>query len=184
MRADRNNYEIVVTETKSRSWVKKAYDSTVRFNTNVPDLKTYLMEHSPIRQIEWCIEMRNIPVFVMGHFVRSGPGTQDYVLTNRDDRGGRDDSGRWTATNHTLFINAEALITLASKRLCLKSHKETVYIMNLIKKEIAKKDPDLTKVMVPMCVRRNGLCPELRNTCGFKDEIMKKYSYYKELFKF
>ena len=182
MRANRNNYEIIVTETKSRYWKKLAFDSTVRFNSNVSDLNSYLMEHSPIRVEEYCIQMKNIPVFVSTHFVRHTQGNNPYLLTQRDDRNGMDHDGRWEATNHTVFINAEALINRSAKRLCLKTHKETVYIMKLIKKEIEKINPDLAMCMVPTCVRRNGLCPELKNTCGYKKEIMEKYSYYKELF--
>lgn len=183
MRANRNNYEIIVTETKSRFWKKKAFQSTVRFESNVSDLTSYIYEHSPIYQEEYCVELLNIPVFVSTHILRSGPGTYDYILTQRDDRGGCDEDGRWEQTNHCLFINAAALITLAKKRLCLKSHKETIYIMKLIKEEIEKINPDLSKVMVPSCVYRNGLCQELKNTCGYKDEMMEKYSYYKDLFK-
>ena len=182
MEAHRNNYEINVTETKTRYWKKLAFDTTVRFDTKVSDLDSYLMEHSPIREEEYCIEMKNIPTFVSVHFVRHNVGVKHYVLSNRNDRGGDDKDGRWTPVNHTMFLNSEALITLASKRLCRKSHQETRYIMWLIKEKIKEKNYELSRVMVPMCVRRNGICKELKNTCGMKDKIMQDYSYYKELF--
>lgn len=358
MKTTRDKYKIIITETKNRNWKKKAFDSTVRFDSKVSDLNSYLMEHSPIRVEEYCIEMKNIPVFVSTHYCRHKIGVEHFCLTQREDRinkaiqkgssstykgftgaafreiftyedgklfwrlkpsnnlynigdeAGSIDSynrcciqysnkrmkrsviifmmhhnyrppvvdhkdmdtlndkiknlrpsttqlnaintpkkantlfkgvhlipktgnyisriqldgekinlgtyedpveaaieydkkalelfgdyaylnfpdkkdtygGRWYPTNHTMFLNAESLITMAAKRLCLKSHKETVYIMSLIKKEIEKINPELAMCMVPMCVRRNGLCIELKNTCGFKDSIMEKYSYYKELF--
>lgn len=182
MKAKRENYKIKVTETKDRKWKKKAFDSTVRFDSNVSDLNSYIMEHSPIYQEEYLVEMINIPVFVSTHFLRSGPGTYDYILTQRDDRGGSDEDGRWEQTNHSLFINAAALITLASKRMCYKSHKETRYVMDIIRLEINKINNELAMCLVPMCVRRNGLCKELKNTCGMKEQVMEKYSYYKDLF--
>ena len=182
MRANRNNYEVKITETKSRQWKKVAFDSTTRADTDISDLSSYILEHSPIRVEEYCIELKNIPVFVSTHYIRHTIGINPYVLTQRDDRQGVDEDGRWEETNHTMFVNAEAIMNIARKRLCLTSHKETVYIMNLIKKEMHKKNPDLAKMLVPNCVYRNGLCKEGRGSCGKLDSIMKKYSYYKELF--
>lgn len=181
MKANRNNYEVTITETKARSWKKKAFDSTVRFDTKVCDSDSYMMEHSPIRVEEYCVELKGIPLFVASHLVRHGIGVDPFMLSQRDDRNGVD-YGRWTPTNHTMFMNAQALINMSKVRLCNKSHKETVYIMNLIKEVMQKKNYILAQFMVPTCVYRNGLCPEGKNTCGKKKSIMKKYSYYKELF--
>ena len=125
--ANRNNYEIIITETKSRYFKKLAFDSTVRFDSNVSDLKSYLYEHSPLYQEEYLIEMRGIPVFVSTHILRSGPGTYDYILTQRDDRGGEDE-GRWTATNHSLFINGK----FSNNEFIYRSFEENLF-QNLFK---------------------------------------------------
>lgn len=173
--------EIRVDAVNSSDWRKLAFDSTVRFNTNVGDLEAYMMEHSPIRVEIYCVRMIQVPVFASTHFVRHGIGCDHFILTQRDDRGGVDE-GRWTPTNHTIFMNAQALINVARERLCLKSHSETVKIMSLLKKEIGEINPALEQFLVPNCVYRGGLCKEGRNTCGKRDRILSKYSYYRELF--
>lgn len=176
------NYEIKIFKTTSETWMKKAFNSTVRFESKVKARDAYKMEHSPIREQEFWIEMKNIPSFVSVHFVRHNVGVNHYVLSNRDDRGGSNKEDRWTPVNHNMKINAEALINLARKRLCLKSHKETVNIMNIIKQEIKKVDRDLYDFLAPNCVYRNGLCKEGKSTCGNLKRMMKEYSYYKGLF--
>lgn len=173
--------EIKITKLTDDAVLKKAFNSTVRFNSNVSLFNAYLMMHSPIRTQEFFIEMVDIPTFVSVHFVRHKIGCEHFVLSNRDDRGG-DIADRNTPINHSMKINAEALITLSRKRLCLASHKKTVQIMSLIKNKIKYIDSDLVKFMVPECVFRNGICPEGRFTCGKKQRILNKYSYYKGLF--
>ena len=71
---------------------------------------------------------------------------------------------------------------LARKRLCLTSHEETVYIMNMIKEEIAKVNHNLGQMLVPNCVYRNGLCKEIKSKNKCLNGMMKKYSYYRDLF--
>ena len=88
----------------------------------------------------------------------------------------------WAPVNHSMKINAEALINLARKRLCLTSHEETVYIMNMIKEEIAKVNHNLGQMLVPNCVYRNGLCKEIKSKNKCLNGMMKKYSYYRDLF--
>ena len=173
--------EIKVTKLTDVALLKKAFNSTVRFNSNVDLLNAYRLMHSPIRTQEFFIEMLDIPTFVSVHFVRHKIGCEHFVLTNRDDRGGVK-ADRDTPVNHSMKINAESLITLARKRLCFKSHRKTVQVMSLIKNKLKEIDPDLVKFMVPECVFRNGLCSEGRFTCGKKQRILNKYSYYKEIF--
>lgn len=89
---------------------------------------------------------------------------------------------RLTPVTHTMKINAEALINLSRKRLCLKSHKDTVKIMSLIKREVKKVSPDLSLFMVPNCIYRGGLCSEGGSSCGKYFKIVDKYSYYFDIF--
>jgi len=182
MRANRNNYEVSINAITSEFWVKKAFDSTVRFETNISKLDSYILEHSPTRVEEYFIELKNIPTFVSVHFVRHKIGVEHFVLSNRNDRGGDDDVDRWTPVNHSMKINAEALINLARKRLCLTSHEETVYIMNMIKEEMTKVNYNLGQMLIPNCVYRNGLCKEIKSKKKCLKGMMKKYPYYKDLF--
>jgi len=162
--------------------MNKAFNTTVRFESNVSAENAYKMMHSPIRTQEFLIQMEDIPTFVSVHLVRHKIGTEHFVRTNRDDRGGVL-ADRNTTINHTMKMNAESLITLARKRLCLKSHPATIQVVSLIKKKIKEVDSALYKFMVPECVFRNGICPEGKWTCGKKDGIMDKYSSYIKMFK-
>ncbi|MCP4341334.1 MAG: hypothetical protein GY799_21215 [Desulfobulbaceae bacterium] len=173
--------KITVEPMNSMDWRSKAFDSTVRFKTDIPDFVAYMMEHSPIRVEHYCVDMRDIPVFVSVHMVRHKIGVEHFCLTQRDDRGGIDD-GRWTPTDHLMIVNAQSLINISRDRLCLKSHKETVKIMSLIKRAVAEINPALADFMVPNCVYRGGICKEWKNTCGKKAAIMRKYNYYRSLF--
>jgi len=173
--------KIEIEKLTGHDIMNKAFNATVRFDSNVSQENAYKMMHSPIRTQEFLIQMTDIPTFVSVHLVRHKIGVEHFIRTNRDDRGGVL-ADRNTLINHTMKINAESLITLARKRLCLKSHPVTVQTVSLIKKQIKEVDPALYKFMVPECVFRNGICAEGKWTCGKKDIIMNKYSYYSKMF--
>jgi len=119
-------------------------------------------EHSPLRTQVFWVEMVDIPSFVSTHFVRHKVGVEHFVQTNRDDRGGDSEVNRLTPVRHAMLINAQALISMARKRLCYQAHRETVSVMEEIKRGV----PDWLKTyLVPECIYRGGRCPEIK-TCG------------------
>ena len=124
----------------------------------------YRAEHSPIRtQIFW-IEMFNIPTFVSVHLVRHKIGVEHFVQSNREDRGGDITANRLTPINHAMLANANALINMARKRLCNRSHLHTQGVMAAITLGVYTLDAPLAKAMVPEC-RYRGQCPEFK-PCG------------------
>lgn len=123
--------------------------------------KIYKCKHSPIRTQTFWIKLVGIPTFVSTHLIRHKIGIEHFVESNRDDRGGSKDVGRLTPVNHSMLVNAESLMTLASKRLCYNSHLTTVGVMSRVRSAVSRVDPDLAKLMVPQCVI-NGFCPELK----------------------
>lgn len=131
---------------------------------NIDPYRLYKSEHSPIRtQIFW-VEMRGIPTFVSVHFVRHKVGVEHFVKSNRPDRGGDEEANRMTPVDHSMLINAQALISMARKRLCQKASRETRDVMLSILTGVEKVDESLARAMVPDCEYR-GACWELR-TCG------------------
>lgn len=82
----------------------------------------------------------------------------------RDDRGGAGDSvvTRETPVNHAMLVNAQALINMSRKRLCLQAHHATVAAWSRLRHAMLKVDQDLARAMKPECAYRNGYCPELR----------------------
>ena len=82
---------------------------------------------------------------------------------------------RETPVNHGMLINAQALIQISRKRLCLKAHRKTVAVWTKLRKAIREIDPDLANHMVPECVYRNGFCPELRPCAPGVEKVVAVY---------
>lgn len=133
----------------------------------IPLDKLYRCEHSPIRTQVFWVEMVGIPTFVSVHLVRHKIGVEHYVRSNREDRGGDKLANRNTPVDHAMFLNAQALINMARKRLCGSASKETQEVMHMIVAELSIVDPDLVQFLVPECVYRGGVCPELKS-CGMR----------------
>lgn len=125
----------------------------------------YRCEHSPIRTQLFWLEMDDVPTFVSVHCVRHKIGIEHFCRSNREDRGGDIDANRHTPVRHSVLVNAEALITMARKRMCYQAHPETRGAMLKIREAVRTVDPDLARYMVPNCVYRGGYCPELK-PCG------------------
>lgn len=152
---------------------KSTFARTGRENTSISLEKLYGCEHSPIRTQVFYVKMENIPTFVSTHLVRHKIGVEHFVLSNRADRGGDFEANRWTPINHAMIINAQSLINMAGDRLCRQASKQTVAIMQMIKDAIERVDPELAAYMVPNCVRRGGVCKELRS-CGRQIEFLEQ----------
>lgn len=162
---------ITAIKLTDKELASKACSFTVNKDINVNLHKLYLAEHSPIRtQIFW-IEMFDIPTFVSVHFVRHKVGVEHFVKSNREDKPSyTGDRGRWHPVNHAMLINAQALISMARKRLCKRAHPETRKIMEAIKETIAACDPDLPPCLLPDCEYRKN-CYEIIS-CGYWREKM------------
>lgn len=157
---------IKVAKITDKSLLDLACSYTVDREVNVKNMtKMYLSEHSPIRTQMFIVEMRGIPTFVSTHLVRHKFGVEHYVKSNRTDRGGDSAVDRNTPINHMMLVNAQALITMARKRICGKASLETRMVMRAIRDGISKIDPDLAKCMVPDCEYR-GDCYEFES-CGY-----------------
>lgn len=127
--------------------------------------KIYRCEHSPMRtQIFW-IEMLGIPTSASVHLVRHKIGVDHFVQTMRDDRGANHVADRNTLVNHAMLINAQEVINIARKRLCMSAHPKTREVVEAIKCGIARVDLYLAWAMVPECEYRGGVCHELKS-CG------------------
>jgi hypothetical protein len=157
--------KVTATKLTTEALMQAACSTTMRGKASKMTLdRIYSCMHSPIRtQIFW-VEMVDIPTFVSVHFVRHSAGICHYVGTNREDRGGVA-ADRSAKINHSMLVNAEALINLSRKRLCGQASKETQEAMQAIKEAIALVDPYLPKYMQRECQFRNGKCPELK-CCG------------------
>lgn len=141
-----------------------------------------LAEHSPIRTLQYMIEIKNIPSWVSQHIarhdafayhtVREGEHDIHFVGTQRSDRTGLD-RGKMpqdSLVNHTIYLNSQDLINISRKRLCFCASPETRAVWKQIIEKIREIDPTLASKCVPECLYR-GFCPEFMSTCKYSQTL-------------
>ena len=126
--------------------------------------KILAARHSPIRELKFVFHLENIPSWVATHLVRHHVGCQPYVKSQRNDR--QKDYDRTKApqdapVNMIWSINAEALMVIANKRLCVQASLETRRVVRLMCKLVLKQYPEFEGLLVPICDYQNGICHEM-----------------------
>ena len=168
---------VTIQKLTDETLLRRACDMTRHPGQN-PSTATlermYRCEHSPIRTQLFWVELQGIPTFVSVHLVRHKHGVEHFVESNRDDRGGSEETNRLTPVNHGMLVNAQALINMARKRLCYASHKTTVGVFSRLRNAVRRVDQDLAINMVPECVVR-GYCPELRQCQPGMTNVLRAY---------
>lgn len=130
--------------------------------------KLLIARHSPIRELQFSYVIRDVPYWVTVHLVRNHVGFQPYVQSQRNDR--QSDYDRTKAPQDTpvtmrVTLNAEALMNLANKRLCMKASPETRVVVQRMCVLAEKVMPELKGLLVPMCEYHGGVCHEIQ-PCG------------------
>lgn len=131
--------------------------------------KMFRSEHSPIRMFKIHWKWIGIPYWVSVHFVRHKFGIEHYVSTQRTDRTGklRDELPQGALVNHECEANAQAMINISRKRLCMKASYETRAawgsLLDALPTIVAMSE--LKRVCVRECIYR-GFCPEFKS-CGY-----------------
>jgi hypothetical protein len=64
-----------------------------------------------------------------------------------------------------MYINAQELMFMARRRLCMQADPYTRAVMNEICNQIIALCPEFTDTLEPMCFYRGGRCTEF-NCCG------------------
>jgi len=128
--------------------------------------------HSPIRTLNFCFYIKDVPTWVATHLVRHVHATP-FVKSQRNDR--QDDYDRRKAPQDApvdmcWYMNAEELITIAHKRLCGQASDETRQLVRMICDAVVQTNPEFKGLLVPLCVYRNGICEEF-HPCGFNKTL-------------
>lgn len=145
-----------------------------------------LAEHSPIRLLEYDIDIDDVAQWVTVHYVRHHVGIEKFIHTQRTDRNpllkglNRDELPQGMLTNMMLSCNAQSMINVSRKRLCSKASLETREVWKAVLAYLEKLDPILVEKCVPECVYR-GFCPE-KKCCGFVNttEYLDKLNTYRQ----
>lgn len=174
---------VVVDRVTPEGVFRRACEMTLQpgQTSRVSPKAMYRSEHSPIRTVMFWIELLGVATFVSVHLVRHKHGVEHFVQTRRDDRGGGEPEtvNRLSPVNHGLLANAQALITISRKRLCLHAHRATVAAWMRVRREVGRIDPALAARMVPECAYR-GFCPEHRECGPGATKVMAAYGRTKE----
>jgi hypothetical protein len=91
-----------------------------------------------------------------------------FVSSLRNDRQNRmdgDKAPRDTPVDMILYCNAEELMTIANKRLCMKAAPVTRRVVQMMCLEALDKMPELAGLLVSMCQYHGGVCHEI-DGCG------------------
>lgn len=123
--------------------------------------------HSPIRTLQFCFRLTDIPYWVSVHLVRHVHAIP-FVSTQRNDRQQKYDRGKApqdAPVSMCWYMNAEELITIAHKRLCTQASPETRDVVRRMCELVEETNPEFKGLFVPNCVYRGGLCDEF-NCCG------------------
>lgn len=129
--------------------------------------------HSPIRTLQFCFRISDVPYWVSTHLVRHVHAVP-FVSTQRNDR--QDTYDRRKAPQDSpvtmcWYMNAEELITISHKRLCTMASKETREVVQMICKLVEETNPEFKGLLVPNCEYRGGICDEF-NCCGYNKKFM------------
>jgi hypothetical protein len=134
-----------------------------------------LSEHSPIRQLFVRALWSDLKYWVSVHLVRHKIGIEHWVRTQRSDRTGvdRDALAQGSPVEHEILADAQAIITISRRRLCMQASPETREAWKALVEAVGLKEPELAAVCVPDCVYR-GWCYEYQS-CGYhKTEAFKQ----------
>ena len=163
------NIQIIKYPTEE-DWllVKKCTLVTVGKETNTPPTEEFKRDllrarHSPIRELKFVFYLTDIPYWVSTHLCRH-VHAQPYVKTQRNDRQSsydRNSAPQDAPVDMMWSMNAEELITIANKRLCLQASDETRKLVKMICKKVIKICPEFEIELVPMCVRNGHRCYEV-----------------------
>lgn len=123
--------------------------------------------HSPIRYLQFSFLLEGIPSWVSVHLVRH-VHAQPYVKSQRNDRQSAYDRNKAPQDSPVDMIwdmNAEELMVIANKRLCAQASPETREVVTQMCRLAEEACQAISDFLVPMCIWRGGLCPEM-NSCG------------------
>lgn len=123
--------------------------------------------HSPIRRLRFSFLIEDIPSWVSVHLCRH-VHAQPYVKSQRNDRQSEYDRTKAPQDAPVCMIwdmNAESLMNIANKRLCMQASAETRAVVQEMCRLVIEKCPDFEPFLVPQCKYNGCICREMK-PCG------------------
>lgn len=129
--------------------------------------KCLVARHSPIRELRFVFCFEDIPSNTATHLCRH-VHAQPYVSSLRNDRQEKIDGDlapRNTPVDMMLSVNAEELMVIANKRLCMQAAQKTREVVAEMCRLAEEAFPAIRGCLVPMCEYHGGVCHEIK-PCG------------------
>lgn len=127
--------------------------------------------HSPIRRLRFSFLIEDIPSWVSVHLCRH-IHAQPYVKSQRNDRQNDYDRNKAPQDAPVSMIwdmDAEELMIIANKRLCMQASAETREVVQAACALVGTKCPEFLPYLVTMCAYQGGVCHEMK-PCGRKND--------------
>lgn len=126
--------------------------------------KILAARHSPIRRLRFSFLIEDIPSWVSVHLCRH-IHAQPYVKSQRNDRQqeyDRNSAPQNAPVSMIWDMDAEELMIVANKRLCMQASEETRNVVREACALAATKCPEIKPFLVPMCEYNGGVCYEMK----------------------
>ena len=161
-------WELVVDEARRTMWKGAlGHEPSEKFK-----MEALMSRHSPIQALIFRIEIKDIPYNVSVHFVRHHVGIAGHwVSSQRPDRSptgvSRHDLPQDAPVSHDMILNAQEILFISKKRLCMQASPETRAIWKKVVEELRRiGEKELAAFCQPECWWCGNECPESR-PCGF-----------------
>ena len=160
------DWSLVVDEARRTAWK----DSLGHEPSRTFKMKALMSRHSPIEALKFRIEFKDIPYWVSVHLVRHKIGITHYVSSQRPDRSptgtSRHSLPQDALVNHDMVLNAQSIIAISKKRLCMQASKETRETWSMAVEELKNiGEVELAAFCKPECWWCGG-CTEGDSCCG------------------
>lgn len=161
------DWQLVVDEARRTAWK----DSLCHEPSHDFKMNALMCRHSPIQALIFRIEIKDCPSFVSVHYVRHHVGIAGHwVSSQRPDRSpsgaSRHDIPQDAPVNHDMILNAQEIIFISRKRLCMQASPETREVWENVVEELKNiGETELAAFCKPECWWTGNECPEIR-PCG------------------
>lgn len=165
------DWQLVVDRARTTAWK----DSLGHEPSHDFKMRLLMCRHSPLRVLRFLIEFKGIPYWLSTHLVRHGLSTH-FVSSQRPDRSptgaDRHSLPQDALVNHDIELNAEEILHISKKRLCMQAASETRKAWQMVVDELKNiGETELAAFCKPECWWHGkggsdkGYCPELK-PCG------------------
>ena len=159
------DWQLVVDRARTTAWKESlGHEPSQAFK-----MKALMSRHSPLRVLRFLIELKGIPYWLSVHLCRHGLATH-FVSSQRPDRSpsgtDRHSLPQDALVNHDIELNAEEILHISRKRLCMQASGETRQVWQKVVDELKNiGEVELAAFCKPECWWMGNECPE-PNSCG------------------